>query len=295
MVKGAAVIKPGSERAYQAFVVVVVVFTAIVSFYPLLYVIASSLVTEAEFNRKGGFVLWPADPSLLAYIRVFEGPVFTHALQISLFRTIAGTLLTLVLTTVVAYVASRKYLPGRAVLIVFVLVTILFNGGMIPTFLVVRELHLLDSLGALIIPTLVDSFSVLVLKQFFENVPEEIEQSAVMDGVGETQLMLKIMVPMAAPAMAAIGLFIAVYHWNAWFDAFIYINDAQKMPLQLIIKNLLGTSDAFLNFYMSPDARVSPFTLRMAVVVLGTLPILCVYPFLQKYFTKGMFMGAVKG
>ncbi|WP_135550038.1 carbohydrate ABC transporter permease [Paenibacillus cymbidii] len=284
---------------YQMVALATVLLVSFVSLYPLVYIVATSLVNEQEWIDKGGLVLWPSHPTLLAYERLFAGSTFVNALKISIERTVVGTIVTLSLTTITAYIASRHHLPGRKGLIFCILLTILFPSGLVPTYVVMKELHLLDSFWSLIVPMAIDSWSVLVLKQFFESMPKELEEAAIVDGAGEGRLMMSVMVPMSAPAMAAIGLFIAVAHWNAWFDALIYVNDKSLYPIQLLIRNLLVNPE--LGRYFNPinvlDAsnRVSVESLKMAVVVFGTVPILCVYPFLQKYFTKGVYMGAVKG
>ncbi|MFC5404209.1 carbohydrate ABC transporter permease [Cohnella soli] len=288
-----------SENVYQMLAFIVIVTLSVLSLFPLLYVVSMSLVHEQEWIAKNGFILWPDQPSLIAYKRLFAGEVIMRALGISVLRTLIGTLTVLAMTTITAYAVSREGLPGKRLLLFAVLATILFNSGLIPTYLVVRDLHLIDSFWAMIVPGLIDSWSVLVLKQFFENVPREIEESARVDGAGEGKIMLGIMLPMAAPALAAIGMFTAVGHWNAWFDALIYLNDATMQPLQLILRNMFVNPQ--LGFEFNPALvtnsthRVSAESLKMAVAVIGTLPILCIYPFLQKYFTKGMYMGAVKG
>ncbi|MBO9609075.1 MAG: carbohydrate ABC transporter permease [Paenibacillaceae bacterium] len=291
--------KQAGEQWYQIFAVAVIVVVTVLSLYPLLHVLSMSLVSEQEWTAKGGFVLWPSAPTWLAYKRLFAAEVFVDAMWISILRTILGTGLSLTAMTVTAYVVSRKGLPGRKLFLFCVLLTILFSGGLIPTYLLVRDLHMLDSVWALVIPGLVDSWSVLVLKQFFENLPTEIEDSAKIDGAGEATLMFRIIVPMCAPAMAAIGLFAAVGHWNAWFDAMIYINKSSLFPLQLLIRNLLVNPELGSQFnptqVIDASSRVSVESLKMATVVFGIVPILCVYPFLQKYFVKGMYLGAVKG
>ncbi|MCU6711978.1 carbohydrate ABC transporter permease [Paenibacillus sp. J5C_2022] len=291
-----------NERLYQAINITVVLGLALLSAIPLVYVISMSLVNEQEWIARGGFILWPNQPTLIAYERLFQGSAVIQALGSTVVRTVLGTSLVLTMTTIAAYVLSKKNLPGRTPMLFFILVTILINGGLIPTYLVVRDLHLLDSIWALIIPGLIDSWSVLVLKQFFENIPDELEESAVIDGAGEFMLMLKIMIPMAAPAMAAIGLFIGVAQWNSWFDALIYLNDPQWHPIQLLIRNMFSSSEIGAQFNnasqhnaLNPVNRVSTESLKMALVVIGTLPIMFVYPFLQKHFMKGMYLGAVKG
>ncbi|MFC4596891.1 carbohydrate ABC transporter permease [Cohnella hongkongensis] len=292
-----------SERSYQWLAALIVIALSALSLLPLLYVIGSSLVNEQEWNAKGGFILWPDEPTLLAYKQMFTGTLFTQAMWVSIQRTVLGTALTLSLTVITAYVVSRRGLPGRRALLLAILITILFGGGLIPTYLVVRDMHLLNTLWALIVPGLVDSWSVLVLKQFFEGLPPEMEESARVDGSGEVRLMWSIMIPLAAPAMAAIGLFTAVGHWNAWFDALIYVDDRSMHPLQLLIRNMFVNDKQFsvmqnigaASNVANARLRVSPESLKMALVVFGTIPILCVYPFLQKYFAKGMYLGAVKG
>ncbi|MFB9276769.1 carbohydrate ABC transporter permease [Cohnella cellulosilytica] len=269
------------------------------SLYPILYVISMSLVNEQEWIQRNGFIFFPYRPTLLAYERLFSGSVFTDALKVSVMRTIVGTAFTLTMTAVAAYVVSRKHLVGRKVFLFLVLVTVLFNSGMIPAYLVMKDLHLLDTFWALIVPALIDSWSLLVLKQFFEGIPKEVEESAEIDGAGDWTLMSKVILPMSKPALAAIGLFVAVAHWNSWFDAFLYINNPDWMPLQLVMRNMFANANIGSNFnptsVLNPAQRVSTESLKMAVAVIGTVPILLVYPFLQKHFTKGMYLGAVKG
>jgi len=287
------------ERLYQIFSYAFIGLLSIASTYPILYVISMSLVSEQEWIQRNGFIFIPYEPTLMAYERLFSGSVFTDALMVSVMRALIGTALTLTMTTIGAYVISRKQMPGRKVFLFLVLITVLFNSGLIPTYLVVKDLHLLDSFWALVIPGLIDSWSLLVLKQFFEGIPKEVEESAEVDGVNDWTLMTRIILPMSRPALAAIGLFIAVAHWNSWFDAFIYINNPDWMPLQLIMRNMFANANIGSDFnptsVLNPAERVSTESLKMAVAVIGTVPILLVYPFLQKHFTKGMFLGAVKG
>ncbi|MFC4601568.1 carbohydrate ABC transporter permease [Cohnella hongkongensis] len=287
------------ERGYQILSYVVIGMLSAASLYPILYVISMSLVNEQEWIQRNGFIFFPYRPTLLAYERLFSGSIFTDALKVSVIRTIVGTALTLTMTAVAAYVVSRKQLVGRKVFLFLVLVTVLFNSGMIPTYLVMKDFHLLDTFWALIVPALIDSWSLLVLKQFFEGIPKEVEESAEIDGAGDWTLMSKVILPMSKPALAAIGLFVAVAHWNSWFDAFLYINNSDWMPLQLVMRNMFANANIGSNFnptsVLNPAQRVSTESLKMAVAVIGTVPILLVYPFLQKHFTKGMYLGAVKG
>lgn len=284
---------------YQCFAYIAVGLISLASLYPLIYVLSMSLVSEQEWVARGGFIFLPYKPTLLAYERLFAGSMFLHALGVSVLRTVLGTLLALTMTTLTAYVVSRRELALRRVFLFAILVTVLFSSGMIPTYLVVKQFGLLDSIWALIVPVLVDSWSVLVLKQFFEGIPGEVEESAAVDGAGDWTMMVKVLLPMSAPAVAAIGLFTAVFHWNSWFDAFIYINDPRLVPLQLIMRNMFADANIGAQFNSqlidNPAHRVSMESLKMAVAVIGTIPILLVYPFIQKHFTKGMYLGAVKG
>ncbi|MDG0792354.1 carbohydrate ABC transporter permease [Cohnella ginsengisoli] len=287
------------ERLYQIFSFAIIGLLSLASAYPIVYVVSMSLVSEQEWIQRNGFIFIPYHPTFLAYERLFVGSVFTNALTVSVLRAAVGTALTLTMTMIGAYVVSRKRLPGRKVFLFLILVTVLFNSGLIPTYLVVKDLHLLDTFWSLIVPGLIDSWSLLVLKQFFEGIPQEIEESAEVDGVNDWSLMTRIILPMSKPALAAIGLFIAVAHWNSWFDAFIYINRPDWMPLQLIMRNMFANANIGSDFnptsVLNPAQRVSTESLKMAVAVIGTVPILLVYPFLQKHFAKGMYLGAVKG
>lgn len=289
----------GSERAYQIFITVLIALVSVASLLPLIYVVSTSLVSQKEYIERGGFIFIPYEPTLEPYRQLIAQPNFFIAFLISAARTVAGSLLMLALTVIAAYTLSRKDIPGKKVMVWSVLVTILFSAGLIPNYLVVQQLGLTDTFWAMIVPGAIDSWSVLVLKQFYENVPQEVEESAVMDGASQLQMIVRIMLPLSLPVLAALGLFAAVGHWNAWFDAFIYITDARLHPLQLYIHNLfVSTSPTGLvggNLSINPAYRVSDETMKMALVVAGTVPILCIYPFLQKYFVKGMYLGAVKG
>jgi len=290
----------GTERTYQSFVVTVVVLTSVVSTYPIFYVVALSLTSELEWVQRNGLVLWPTRPTLRAYISIFRGTsVILNSFGISVARTAVGTFLNLLFVITTGYILSRRRLPGRRFLIAGVLLTILFPGGLIPTFLIVRDTGLVDTFWAMVIPTLIHGWYVLVCKQFFENLPLEIEESALMDGASELTLMARIFVPMSLPVIAALGLFAAVNHWNQWFDALVYIRRPELMPLQLILRNIFANTN--IGYEMNsltsvdPSQRVSSVSIRMAVTVIGTAPILMIYPFLQKHFAKGVYVGAVKG
>jgi len=258
-----------------------------------------SLASETEMMRRGSTMVFPQEPTFEGYRRVFNQTViFTNALTVSVMRTVIGTLITLFMTIITGYALSKKDLPGQKALLVIVMIIILYSGGLIPTFLTVASVGLLESFWSMIIPGMVDAWGVLVFKQFFTNLPREIEESAYIDGANEVTLMTKIVLPMSLPVIAAMSLFIAVGHWNSWFDALIYIRDPAGHPLQLLLRNMFVNAsigyDMGMNIVQDVTMRVSAISIRMVIAVLGTVPILCVYPFLQKYFVKGVYVGAVK-
>lgn len=273
------------------------IIIALLCLFPFYYVVVISISPETEVIRKG-IVWFPEKIAWTAYTEMITGRHgLLQAYHITLFRTIVGTLLNLLLTFMTAYPLSKKMLPGRSGFILFIVFTMLFNGGLIPTFLVVQSMGLLDTVWALIIPGLIGTFYVIIMKSFFEQLPAEIEESAKIDGAGEVQTMIRIVFPLTLPVMATVGLFYAVYHWNSYFDAVMYLNDVRLNPLQVVLRNIL------LNVQMqnteisqfSDGHKVSMHSVKMAAVVLTTVPILVVYPFIQKYFTKGVMLGSVKG
>ncbi len=290
--------KSASERTYQIVIHLIVISVAISAVFPLLYVIGMSLTTKAEMIARNYFVIIPLEPTLEAYKRLLASPVIWNSFVVSTGRAVVGPLLTLLLTTIGAYVLAQRTLPGRGIFLFFILATILFNGGLIPTYLVIKNLGLIDSYWSLILPIMVDSFGLLVIKIFIENLPDGLTESAKIDGAGEWSMLLRIIIPLAAPALAAIGLFNLVAHWNSWFDALLYLNDKQMYPLQMVLKNMLtidSVSGDSMNAVLNSSQSISTETLKMAAVVIGIIPVLCVYPFLQKHFVKGMYMGSVKG
>ena len=291
----------GEELAYQIFVYVFVGLLLLISLFPLLYVVGVSFTSEAEYYARGKLMIIPFQPTFAAYTKIFTtNALLLNSLLVSVQRTLVGTLLGLSFTLIVGYATSRTDMPGSKFLMFMVLVTILFSGGMIPTFLVVKDIGLYDSFWAMIVPGLVSGWNALVFRQFFFNLPHEIEEAAEIDGVSKFGMLTRVVLPMSLPVVASLGLFTAVNHWNSWFDAMIYLKTRINQPLQLILYQMHKDANIAANTNdMSEltDAleRTSSRSLRMALTVIGTVPILCVYPFLQKYFVKGVYTGAVKG
>ncbi len=273
----------------------------LVSLFPLIYVMGLSFTSQQEYMSRGNLMVIPFKPTLEGYRRIlFRDDTYIKGLFISILRTGIGTAVTLACTLIMGYLLSKEDLPGRRFLLFAVMVTVLYNGGMIPTFLTVKGLGLVDTFWSMILPGMVDTWSVLVFKQFFSGLPKEVMESAEIDGCGEFRMLVQIAIPLSTAVMAALGLFMAVGHWNSWFEPMIYLQkNTDLYPLQLLLRNMFTNSNLGYNVNsgMQVDAANQQTTtsLRMVVTMIGTVPILCVYPFLQKYFTSGVYMGAVKG
>ncbi|WP_426998719.1 carbohydrate ABC transporter permease [Pseudarthrobacter sp. N5] len=285
--------KEKPSALYQTIKAVVLVLFSISILAPILLVVSTSLADNEQLVAAGGFVMWPERPTLEAYQVIFRGPMVIQSLGVSLFITVVGTLLALFVTITMAYATSRSVLFGRPVILA-ILFTLLFAPGLIPSFLMIRELGLLDSLWSLILPGIFGAFNFVVMRSFFMNIPGELIESARIDGASDWKILWKIVLPLSKAVVAVVGLFYAVGFWNSFFNALLYINDHSKWPIQLLLRNFVvqgsGAADQ-LGITTTPP----PQSIQMAVVVVALVPILMVYPFLQKHFTKGVITGAVKG
>ena len=291
-----------AEKGYQVVLYVIISLLLLLSVFPLFYVVCLSFTSQQELYRRGMLMIVPYKPTLTAYRQILGySTTYVRAFGVSVLRTFVGTVCTISMTLFLGYGVSRKDIPGRRVILFLVMVTVLYGGGLIPTFLTVQGTGLLDTFWVMVIPGLVDSWSVLVFRQFFIGLPDEIEEAAYIDGCGETRMLFNIVLPMSLPVLASLSLFAAVGHWNSWFDALTYLPSRPDLqPMQLLLRNLfvdanLGFKVGGIEVFDLNATTSSPTSVRMAVTVLGTLPILCVYPFLQKYFVKGVYVGAVKG
>lgn len=282
------------EKVWQAVVYFILILLSLLCLLPFLYVVAVSVTPESEVLRRG-IVIIPESFTFVAYKEVFISNGIGQAYKITLFRTIVGTAFNVFFTVIAAYPLSKKYLPGRSPFLIFIVFTMMFSGGLIPTYLLIRSMGLLNSPWVLIIPHLISAFNLVIIKGFFEQLPAEIEESARVDGASELQSLWKIILPLSMPVLATISLFYAVGHWNSYFDAIVYINDSNLMPLQVVLRNILLNVATQSAESMANTGTVSQFAVQMAAVVVTTIPILIVYPFMQKHFTKGMLMGSIKG
>ena len=285
--------KEKPSALYQTVKAVVLIVFSLSILTPILLVVSTSLADTEQLVEAGGFVLWPERPTLEAYATIFKGPMVLQSLGVSMLVTAVGTILALFVTITMAYATSRAVLFGRPVILA-VLFTLLFAPGLIPSFLMIRQLGLLDSLWSLILPGIFGAFNFVVMRSFFMNIPGELIESARIDGANDWQILWRIVMPLSKAVIAVVGLFYAVGFWNSFFNALLYINDHSKWPIQLLLRNFVvqgsGAADQ-LGITTTPP----PQSIQMAVVVVALVPILMVYPFLQKHFAKGVITGAVKG
>ncbi|WP_248930012.1 carbohydrate ABC transporter permease [Paenibacillus hamazuiensis] len=268
---------------------------ALVTFFPLYYVFVVSFTDPTEYLQKK-FVLFPQSWSLDSYQYMLSSKAFLRSLGNSGFLATVGTACSLVVTAALAYSLSRKRLRGRRVFMLGILLTILFSPGIIPHYMVVRQLGMINSIWSLIIPALASGWNVILMKSFFDSIPAELEESAQIDGCNDMGIWVRIILPLSLPSLAAFGLFYAVGYWNQYFSALLYLNDSSKWPIQVLLQNMLLSANNS-DLAVSTTASVAPpsETLQMAAVIIATLPILAVYPFLQKHFAKGAMVGSVKG
>lgn len=285
------------DMIFSGLVNIILIIIGIITLFPFLDVVFNSLMSSKELVESAKSLLAiPKHPTLENYKYVLNGQRIFSAYGITIFRTVVGTFLNMVITVLTAYPLSKKFLPGRSTFMQIFFFTMIFSGGMIPTYLVVKTFGLVDSIWALIIPSLLNVYNMIIMRTFFEGIPEELEDAARIDGCSEWGTLLKIVLPVSKPALASIGLFYAVWHWNSFFDVVLYITKRELWPLQTLLREVVLTmSMAELNASMADLATPPSSSVIAATVMVSTVPILVVYPFLQKYFVKGVMIGAVKG
>ena len=284
---------PAAQVAKAALLVLL----AFAMLFPFVYVIAVSFSSYRDVVG-GGLILFPTHPSLEAYKVIFTGGIVTRALLVSVGITAVGTLTSMFMTVTMAYGLSRPGVPGSRFVLALALFTLIFSAGLIPNYLLVKQLGLINTFAALILPGAVSAFNLVVIRQFFMSIPSELLESARIDGASDLRILLQIMLPLSKPVLAVIALFYGVGYWNEFFNAILYLNDADKWPIQLVLRQYVLQGSALLASGVTPDPSQPPppaQTIQMAVVVIATVPILMVYPFLQRFFTKGVLAGAIKG
>lgn len=279
-----------ASKLLDVFNVLFMMVLIMVMAYPMVYVFSASISNNAMV-ASGAVLLWPKKITLIAYEQLIYNPDLWMSYWNTIRYTFLHTVLTLIATSAMAYPLAKRWLPGRRVILLMAAFTLLFSGGMIPTFLIVQKLGMLDTIWAIVLPSLISTWYLFIMRTFFEALPEELEDAAAIDGCGSIQILVRIVLPLSVPVMVTIGLFTAVNQWNSFFSALIYLNDREMYPLQIMMRNILiaGTN-------VQGEGDLTHLeTLKYAMIMIGTLPILCVYPFIQKYFVQGTMIGGIKG
>lgn len=290
-----------SQRLFNLFNVLVMLLLVILTLGPFLYIILGSL-TQSDYYRTNGVALNPAMWSLESYqILLSASSRLLPAFNYTLLTSAVGTVIGLAITSSLAFVISRKELPGRNFLVTLLLITMIFNGGMVPFYLVVDGLGLTNTIWSMVLPFVSDAWYIFIMVKFFEALPQDLFDAARIDGCSEIGLYFRIVLPLSKPVLATIGLFFAVYFWNQWFWPMVFIQDSNLQPLQVVLRGILASMMPVINPNAAmQQARMNANSppvevMRMAAIIVTVLPIAVVYPFLQRYFVKGVMIGAVKG
>lgn len=302
------------EKVFQVLTVILLSLLMIAAFYPLLYVVLASFSDPSKFLAHSGAMITPLGFTTVAYERALAHPQLLSGYMNTLFIVTVGTTLSVIVTSLGAYFLSRKNVLWQKPIAFLIIFTMFFSGGLIPLYFVVKDFGfylptiqsagivfkkftIFNSLWALILPTLISTYNLIVLRSGFQSIPDSLEESARIDGAGHLTILFKIVLPLSKASIAVIVLYYGVSIWNGWFNASIFIQDSSKYPLQLVLRQILLINDtsAMTSGVDTGDQLAISETIKYAVIVLATLPILCVYPFLQKYFVKGVMVGAVKG
>ncbi|GIP37031.1 sugar ABC transporter permease [Paenibacillus sp. J31TS4] len=287
------------DRFLQAVIYVLLSLILIIVLYPLLFVLSAS-VSNPEALLRGEVWLLPNGFTLDGYVKVFQDKSILNGFKNTILYTVVGTAVNLVLSIMIAYPLSRRDFYGRNVISALLVFTMFFSGGMIPMYLLMKDLHLLNSMWAMILPGAVSVWNVVIIRTFFQtSIPNEIQEAASIDGCSNLQTLVRIVLPLSAPIIAVMVLFYAVSHWNAFFNALIYLTDSSKYPLQIVLRKLLIQENMDELVSSIDEDKIKRMMqvegLKYAVVVVANLPVLILYPMLQKYFVKGVMVGALKG
>lgn len=290
--------KSRSERMFEVSIYVIATVFCLFCLFPFAIVLGSSFETETNFAIHG-FAIVPKDFTLDAYKVVLGDRQIYTAYAVTIFTTVTGTILSMFLTVTMAYPLSLKKVKFRNIITFFVYFTMLFSGGLVPTYLLVtKTLGLKDNILVMILPSAFSAWNMFLMRNFFMGIPVELSESAYMDGANDFRILQKIILPVAKPGLATIALFYALGYWNQWYNAMLYLQDRYKYPLQYLLMSMLRTADAMREMYEASGISTGGIptnSLRMATTVVAIGPIVLLYPFFQKYFTRGLTVGAIKG
>lgn len=285
------------EKVFAFFNVLILLLISFITLYPMLYVVFASISEPVQLIKARGILWRPLGFTTQAYSMVFQNRSILIGYGNTLFIVVVGTTLNVIITAFAAYVLSREGYFLKRFLNFFVVVTMLFSGGLIPFYITVQRLHLLDSIWSLILPTLLSTYNLMIMRTSFAAIPVSLEESAKLDGANDITVLTRIILPLSKAVIAVMVLFYGVSHWNSWFNAAIFLNDREKYPLQLVLREILISNDtsAMGNDLGASDQEMIAENIKYATIVVSTLPIMCVYPFVQKYFVTGVMIGSVKG
>ncbi len=284
------------EKIFDVINVLVMLAIAVIMIYPMWYVVVASFSTSSSLTSHIGLLFLPAgEATTMAYEFVLANPSIPRGYGVTLFVVIVGTTLNIIMTCLASYYITRKNQYLAKYVMFLIMFTMFFHGGMIPDYLNVRNLGLYNNIWALILPQAINVFNCIILKTSFEAIPESLDESARLDGANDFVILFRIFVPLSKSVLAVLVLYYGVAHWNSWFNAFLYIQDREKYPLQLLLREILIANDASSMANTMSDVTLIAETIKYALIIVTTVPILLLYPFLQKYFTKGVLVGAVKG
>lgn len=286
------------ERIFDKFNIVLLTFIMIITLYPVIYVLFASLSDSNALLAHTGLLFKPLGLNVDAYQAVINNPNIVTGYCVTLFVVIVGTFLNVFVTAISAFVLTRKQFPLNKVLLVFIVFTMYFGGGMIPRYLFINDtLGMGNSIWALMLPGLISTYNLIIMRTNFQSIPDSLEESAKIDGANDITIFFKIILPLSKAIIAVMVLMYGVGHWNAWFDAMLFIRSRDLYPLQIILREILisNSTDSMIASGAGGDIEAIGESIKYATIVVSTVPILCVYPFVQKYFTKGVMIGAVKG
>lgn len=289
-----------SSRIFDVFNVLFMAALILITIYPFLYVLFASFSDPMRLYSHRGLLLAPLGFSFRGYSLVLNYDAIWNGYAVTIFLATVGTAVNLFASLIFAYVLSKRKMMLHGFFTFAAVFTMYFNGGMVPTYLIVKELGLLDSLWSLILPGLISTYNVIILRTALNGVPDEMGESASLDGANELTILVRILIPLIMPTIAAISLFIMVGHWNSWTGALLYIKDSKKYPLQMVLRAILIANDSSATVgsgasHTTGEDTATRMLLKYSTVIVSILPVICVYPFLQKYFTKGVMIGALKG
>jgi putative aldouronate transport system permease protein len=287
--------KTPADLIFECFTFAIIFFVVVVTLYPFIF-IASSSISESGAVARMEIWLFPKGINIDAYKRVFQEEQLIVSYRNTIWYVLVGTSINLLMTTLLAYPLSRRRFQGRRFLMKAITFTMFFSGGMVPVFMLVRNLGMINTRWALVIPMAISTYNLIITRTFFEGIPESLHEMATIDGAGEFRIFIQIILPLSMPILATLVLFYAVNHWNSYFYAMLYLSRERLFPLQLFLRKILllfETNDLTMDVMV--DKNSISQTIRYATIMISTLPIICVYPFLQKYFVKGVMIGAIKG